>query len=62
MTQYWISTDDTDFEHWCDQYKGRITIIDNRPTRLDFEQHYHWYTCVIADEFVEVMFLLRWTS
>jgi hypothetical protein len=61
LIQYWITTDDTDFEHWCDQFDGRLKIIENLNGRSDFGQIYHWYTVVIADEFVEMMFLLRWT-
>jgi hypothetical protein len=61
LIQYWLSTDDTDFEHWCDEYSGRVRIIENLNGQSDFGHQYHWYTVIIADERAELMFLLRWS-
>ena len=58
--QYWVATDCTEFEEWCRQYPGKITIFDQQASHIDTSQHMHWYSIIIADDQTAAMFILRW--
>jgi hypothetical protein len=60
-TQIWLSTDDTEFESWCEQFAGGITVLEQQASRNFAETPLHWYSVIVVDDFILEIFLLRWT-